>query len=347
MNANMELLPLVLNVKLSFFKLTHSTNILFLLLIPGCSDDNVDPLCQKCGIRGCMKCPQLILVDTRRCAKDCPTGYTETWSSAPDFMGRICYPVGLSGTVLTIATGVVFGAIMCFCILAIAFTVFRRKQRRRLKRNTLIDDDVTRPEFMQQLDELRPQSEYFLQMLNDTRRQVRKLHLAGDTQGAIAYNPVIRDLAKILILLNRPVELLADPPHDWTRLYSWAERALDCYKPQIEQLIEFLQSPAITDPRLASSQHSTFKSQQSTSTNTSNNSQTQQLLGSLISLHELEEQLSESPEDNETNTQTFGDSFMHVKNYLSSSPGRNSTLWLEDEFYRLGHRPQDELTTEL
>lgn len=321
-----------------------SNIVLYFYFIPGCSGDNIDPACQKCGIRGCMKCPHVILVDTRSCAKECPTGYSEMWSSAPDFMGRLCYPVGMSGSVLTVMVGVVFGVVLCFCILLLAASVIRRKQRRRLKRNALIDDNL---EFLRQLDELRPQSEYFLQMLNDTRRQVRKLHLAGDAQGATTYNPVIRDLAKILILLNKPVELLADPPQDWSRLYSWAERALDCYKPQIEQLIEFLQSPAITDPRLASSQHSTFKSQQSTSTNTSNNSQTQQLLGSLISLHELEEQLAESPEDVATNKLAFGDSFAHVKNYLSSSPGRNSTLWLEDEFYRLGHRPQDELTTEL
>lgn len=294
-----------------------------------------------------MKCPQVILVDSRHCAKECPNGYTETWSTTPDLMGRVCEPISISGTFLTILAGATIGVVLCFCLLTLVFTIYRRKLRRRLIRNALLDDHVSRHEFIRQLDELRPQSEYFLQMLNDTRRKVRKLHLTGDTNAATAYNPVIHDLAKILILLNRPVELLPDPPQDWSRLYSWAERSLDCYKPQIEQLIEFLQTPAITDPRLASSQHSTFKSQQSTSTNASNNSQTQQLLGSLISLHELEEQLDESPPVSETNEQTFGESFTHVTNYLSSSPGRNSTFWLEDEFYRLGHRPQDELTTEL
>lgn len=301
-----------------------------------------------------MKCPNLILVDDRRCVDDCPTGYTELWSSAPDYMGRICYPIGISGSFLTALVGVTIGAILCFLFLLIAASMIRRKHRRRLVRNALIDDNISRHEFLRQLDELRPQSEYFLQMLNDTRRQIRKLHLSGDGQSATMYNPVIRDLAKILILLNRPVELLTEPPHDWTRLCSWAERALDCYKPQIEQLIEFLQAPPTQyDPRLASSQHSTFKSQQSAkSTNTSNNSQTQQLLGSLISLHELDEELagdSNTPPESSSSNAPFGDAFDHVKSYLSSSPGgvRTSTLWLEDEFFRLGLRPQDEITTEL
>ncbi|XP_063705783.1 uncharacterized protein LOC134834906 isoform X2 [Culicoides brevitarsis] len=328
--------------------------------VTGCAEANVDPACLKCGIRGCMKCPNLILVDDRTCVDDCPTGYTEIWSSAPDYMGRICYPVGLSGSFLTALVGVTLGAILCFTMLLVAASMIRKKHRRRIVRNALIDDTISRHEFLRQLSELRPQSEYFLQMLNDTRRQVRKLHLSEDAQSASIYNPVIRDLAKILILLNRPVELLHEAPHDWNRLYSWAERALDCYKPQIEQLIEFLQtSEAPYDARLVSSQHSTFKSQQSaTSTNTSNNSQTQQLLGSLISLHELEEQLA-AEAANERNAATksaqspptndaFGDAFDHVKDYLSSSPGvRTSTIWLEDEFFRLGLRPQDEITTEL
>jgi hypothetical protein len=41
----------------------------------------------------------------------------------------------------------------------------------------------------------------------------------------------------------------------------------------------------------------------------------------------------------------FGESFNHVKNYLSSG-----SLWMvEDEFieFKLGLRPQDEITTEL
>lgn len=329
------------------------TKFLFISVFLGCAEGNVDPSCLKCGIRGCMKCPNLILVDERRCIDDCPAGYTEIWSSAPDYMGRICYPVGLSGSFLTALVGVTLGAILCFIMLLVAASLIRRKHRRRLIRNALIDDNISHHEFLSQLNELRPQSEYFLQMLNDTRRQIRKMHLSGDAQSASIYNPVIRDLAKILILLNRPVELLHEPPHDWNRLYSWAERALDCYKPQIEQLIEFLQTSSTPfDARLVSSKHSTFKSHQSTtSTNTSNNSQTQQLLGSLISLHELEEQLASEnnitpPQSSTSNV--FGDAFDHVKDYLSSSPNaRNSTIWLEDEFFRLGLRPQDEITTEL
>lgn len=304
-----------------------------------------------------MKCPVAILVDSRRCVLSCPSDYLELWSSEADYMGRICYPVGLSGGLKTIAVGVFAGAILCFLFSIIAVAIFRRRMQKRFRCNSLMEErysSTSQHEFLQQLNELRPSSECFLQMLNDTRRQVRKLHIAGDIPGVTAYNFVIRDLAKILILLNRPVEILADPPSDWPRLYAWAERALDCYKPQIENLIEFLENPESieSDPRLVSSQHSTFKSQQSTATvitiNT-NSSQTQQLLGSLISLHELDGDAISSEPSPKQNAAVFGDTFEHVNTYLSSSPRRRtSTIWLEeDEFQQLGRRPQDELTTEL
>lgn len=109
------------------------------------------------------------------------------------------------------------------------------------------------------------------------------------------------------------------------------------YKPQIAQLIDFLQSPA-ADPRLASCQHHTFKSTTTTSTTTASESPNMQLqhFGSLISLHDLD--------DIQGAGDTFGSNFNSLKR---SSDITGSSLWLEDEFFKLGLRPQDEITTEL
>lgn len=318
------------------------------------------------------------MTDSRKCVDDCPNGYSAQWSSTPEFMGRIC-TLGITNSIQAIFIGVLCGAILCFLIVIFGIFVFKRKQYKIHKKSvkeSLIDDEYDKNEFFKQLDDLRPQAEYFLHMLNDTRKQIRKLHVAGDNTAAAKYYPIIRDLAKILILLNRPVELIEGPPHDWNRLLLWAERILVQYKPQITQLIEFLQTPPtpeVEDTRLCS-QHTTFKSLflaspsstnqklQSTKDYSKRSSLTGKAsedlkhlsldgksVGSLISLQDFEDMVHP--------TNPFGESFNHVKNYLSTTTPSNatsggesytgSTLWLEDEFFRLGERPQDEITTEL
>ena len=266
----------------------------------------------------------------------------------------------MSGSFLAAVAGITAGVILCILLIITALVVLRKRQKRKKYQESFIEENIDRIEFIKQLDELRPQAEYFLQMLNDTRRQIRKLHLSGDAPGAATYHPVVRDLAKILILLNKPVELIASPPHDWNRLYVWAEKVLDRYKPELAQLIEFLQQPSLTssqsDPRLGSSEHSTFKlkySQNSLSPSLSQKNernllqqQTHHFLGSLISLHEFDEHSSHTTESSHQNN-PFGDTFNHVKTYLSTPGMNDSSLWLEDEFFKLGFRPQDEITTEL
>lgn len=181
--------------------------------------DCSDPNCMKCNTNGCMKCSKLIMVDSRKCVMDCPQGYIHQWSSTSEFMGRICYPSNISNSIQTVFIGVVCGAILCFIIVFVGLLVFKRKQykiHKKTIKESLIDDDYSKQEFFKQLDDLRPHAECFLHMLNDTRKQIRKLHVAGDSSAA-KYYPIIRDLAKILILLNRPVELIEGPPHDWNR----------------------------------------------------------------------------------------------------------------------------------
>ncbi|KAG5670117.1 hypothetical protein PVAND_000400 [Polypedilum vanderplanki] len=377
-----------------------------------CIEEN----CLRCNINGCIKCTKFIMTDSRMCVDECPKNYIQQWSSTSDLMGRTCVLSNVNNSIKTVMIGVVCGALLCFIIVLLGVIVFRRKQQkmnRKSIKDQLIDDEYDRHEFLRQLDDLRPHAELFLFMLNDTRKQIRKSYISGDTTASAKYYPIVRDLAKILILLNRPVELIDGPPHDWNRLLLWADRILSQYKPQqqITQLIEFLKTPTSLslpspildqndDARLVS-KHTTFKSHfystpvvqnrrkfgnsatlppsinLNTSHNISNNNNNRNIDknlsdsdddlppikiikederdekgggGSLISLRDF---LNESNQNitkqqhlrNSCHQSQYGDSFEHVKNYLSSG----SLLVVEDELieFKLGSRPQDEITTEL
>ncbi len=305
-------------------------------------------------------------------------------------MGRVCKKISMSSSFYAVFIGILCGAILCLLVVLVGVFIFRRKQQKLQKKSikeSLIDDEYDRTEFLKQLDELRPQAEYFLHMLNDTRKQVRKLHLSGDNTAAAKYYPIIRDLAKILILLNRPVELISGPPHDWKTLLMWAERILSQYKPQITQLIEFLQTPAqpapVVDARLTFSKHTTFKTPPPTiskgrdAKTKANDMECDDTLKNAKDVKKRNSISSTKPSDDIKHlslpnhqkntigslislqdfdsilqpTNPFGDSFNHVQNYFAttatSGAVTGSSLLLELEFERLGFRPQDEITTEL
>lgn len=44
------------------------------------------------------------------------------------------------------------------------------------------------------------------------------------------FRPVLKDLSRILILLNRQEERIGPPPPDWETLLAWGERVLKRYK---------------------------------------------------------------------------------------------------------------------
>lgn len=276
-------------------------------------------------------------------------------------MGRVCVPIGYSGALMAALAGMFGGFLVCLSILAVAVMLVKRRRRRKAIKQKLINENtMDRSDFLRQLNDMRPNAEYFLAMLNDTRRQIRKLYLAGDIAAANSYRPIVRDLARILILLNRPIELIPATPHDWNRLYSWSEQVLERYRPQVGQLIDFFQSSNGVDVdefdatsvyRQKVGGGGFYKQSatlQSSATLTSNKggggggggpkSQKMHLFGSLISLHEFEEPRPSDP---------FGSSFNTLKSGNLISDLNASSLWLEDEFYKLGFRPQDEITTEL
>ncbi|EDW14755.2 uncharacterized protein LOC6573204 [Drosophila mojavensis] len=321
--------------------------------------------CLRCNKAGCIKCPLYLVTDTRQCVDECPAGYLDQWSAHTEFMGRVCVPTGYSGPLMAALAGLLGGFLVCLSLLAVAVMLVRRKRRRKSVKQKLINENIMdRADFMRQLNEMRPNAEYFLAMLNDTRRQIRKLYLSGEVAAANSYRPIVRDLAKLLILLNRPIELIPTPPHDWARLYAWSEHALERYKPQVGQLIDFFQTSHAGDggsealyaaPKKPS--HSIYRQQQQQQKagtppslklgtdllpgDRSSSASAQQklhLFGSLISLHEFEEPRASDP---------FGSSFNTLKSGNLITDLNASSLWLEDEFYKLGFRPQDEITTEL
>ncbi|KAH8295314.1 hypothetical protein KR018_009947 [Drosophila ironensis] len=324
--------------------------------------------CLRCNKAGCIKCPMYLVTDTRQCVDQCPTGYLDQWSAHTEFMGRVCVPTGYSGPLMAALAGLLGGFFVCLSLLAVAVMLLKRKRRRKSVKQKLINENtMDRADFVRQLNDMRPNAEHFLAMLNDTRRQIRKLYLSGEVAAANSYRPIVRDLAKLLILLNRPMELIPAPPPDWSRLHAWSEQALERYKPQVGQLIDFFQAshagsghqevlyaaPTKKKHQQQHQQQASIFRQQVTPTalgqgvgelmagDRSSSASAQQklhLFGSLISLHEFEEPRASDP---------FGSSFNTLKSGNLISDLNASSLWLEDEFYKLGFRPQDEITTEL
>ncbi|XP_054728231.1 uncharacterized protein LOC129237475 [Anastrepha obliqua] len=316
--------------------------------------------CLRCNSEGCIKCPAYLMTDTRQCVDQCPSGYIDQWSAHTEFMGRVCVSTGYSGPLMAAIAGLIGGFVVCLTLLAVAMMLVRRRRRRKSIKQKLINENtMDRSDFLRQLNEMRPNAEYFLAMLNDTRRQIRKLYLSGEVSAANSYRPIVRDLAKILILLNRPIELIPAAPHDWNRLYTWSEQALERYKPQVGHLIDFFQpsggggggvgvgvgigSRGSGSVGISDDFDATFFPQKSNnvyrqSMLPGSGPQKLHMFGSLISLHEFDEPRPSDP---------FGSSFNTLKSGNLISDLNASSLWLEDEFYKLGFRPQDEITTEL
>ncbi|XP_011337675.1 uncharacterized protein LOC105279530 isoform X1 [Ooceraea biroi] len=210
--------------------------------------------CKRCRDGTCARCAVLLHQGT--CVHTCPPGFVADWSTRDEYMGRICqetgYMFGLTGSQVAILVGVVSGATICVFIILCGAIVVHRRKKKAAKLAQQFEDSAERREFLKHLATLRGEANTFLAMLNDTRRQVRELYYSGNNgDGAVgiqAYRPVLRDLARILVLVNRRDDEIPLPPDDWQRLFSWAERLLRRYKrhssPEVAQLVTFLQQPA-------------------------------------------------------------------------------------------------------
>lgn len=354
---------IVLFIFLSLIVKTYGANADLL----GSTDVNREctnqPHCLNCGPKGCIKCPELIVYPSRKCVKSCPFGYTSDWSTMVDFMGRVCTHngnlLGLSSNALTVVTGFFAGIIMCLLafVAAIIYFKYRRKHSPQISdTSSETDDTPERKDFLKQLETLRPYAQSYLDMLNDTRQQIRQLHQDGDNSAISAYKPVVRDLAKILLLLNRPIEKI-QIPDDWEHLFHWAEKTLKRYKrmsdssqPQVAQLISFLQSPIISsdvdEPEYSirgSTTMSTFKPDQVFDSSLSLQDAT--VKGFTGSYEKYPTTLN--PEWRFEYSLVGNTSEFDPVAWKNSKEFLSGPLFLEDDFYQLGFRPQDEITTEL
>ncbi|XP_045476094.1 uncharacterized protein LOC123681832 [Harmonia axyridis] len=325
-----------------------------------------DPVCLKCGRSGCVKCPHMIMFPTRKCVDSCPFGHKPSWSTYTEYMGLICIPngnfMGLSYDLLAIIAGILTGTIICLIFIAgtlLYFKYRRKKTSQSIESSSDIEDSLEkRREFFKQLEGFRPYAQIFLDMLNDTRKRIRDLSTDGDHGAIQAYRPVVRDLTKILILLNRNPEQIT-VPDDWENLLAWAEQTLQRYKRisgcsqgQVSQLVNFLQKPAIieqesTEDLKGSTTMSTFKPDQPLTASTSlqdivvhnfNSNYDSRCLPSFNPQWKFQYSLVSS---NAPTTEFNPSLWKNSKEYL------NSTWLVDDDFLQLGFRPQDEITTEL
>ncbi|XP_073998562.1 FU domain-containing protein T48 isoform X4 [Rhodnius prolixus] len=205
--------------------------------------------CLKCdgsNTTQCTKCSQLVL-RSRECSfLSCPPGYTSKKTNLMDYMTTICQErlrtKGLSGEVVGASAGIIL------CVLtALAFGLYCKYIRRSSKRppslshSTQGSEESEREcmEYLKEIRELRTEAPVFLDMLNETRKQVRTL----PSYALQPYKPVLKDLSRILILLNKPDSKLTIPPPDWETLLAWAHRILGRYKKhhnnQVTELVSF------------------------------------------------------------------------------------------------------------
>ncbi|XP_070579507.1 uncharacterized protein [Ptychodera flava] len=96
-----------------------------------------------------------------------------------------------------------------------------------------VDQQKTNPvlgnriEFLRQVSELKPHAETFLKMLNDVRKRYRGLKHGNPRAGS--YKAVMRDLSRVLFILNKKETSLKMPP-DGNELLKWAARILKNYE---------------------------------------------------------------------------------------------------------------------
>lgn len=200
----------------------------------------------------CIKCVQLIVLNQNL---DCPIGYAYIKDhdvSLHDYINGTCgtqVPLFKAKT-WSIIAGVCTGtciSIVVLIVLVVYLHIKKSQSNRSLCKESNSTDSFRsqslyysdRPEFLKHVAALRSQAPVFLSMLNETRRQIRELRTTQKTaprqlSALQAYRPVLRDLSRILILLNRgPPSLQSTiPPADWETLLAWGERVLSRYKSQ-------------------------------------------------------------------------------------------------------------------
>ncbi|XP_078611386.1 uncharacterized protein LOC144881890 [Branchiostoma floridae x Branchiostoma japonicum] len=85
-------------------------------------------------------------------------------------------------------------------------------------------------EYFRVATQLRPHVHAFLTMLGDARRRLR--NIGEEHQDADVYRIIIRDLSRVVLILNRAEGSSAEIPRDGVELLRWARHALASYRAQ-------------------------------------------------------------------------------------------------------------------
>ncbi|XP_037094174.1 uncharacterized protein LOC119114051 [Pollicipes pollicipes] len=229
---------------------------LLLLLASGIlAEDTVtgcgQPDCLRCGDDNqCTSCARAIVLGTRQCVTGCPGNYRLVHSDVDGYHGLLCRAprfldtADMTGGELAVLVAALVGAAICIGLVVGAF-LFLRVRRKMDPLNDRLEargvdagtvNDLERIQFLTRLQALRPETQNFLEMLNDTRKKFdsksgKRRDSTVDTKNR-AYRSILRDLSRILTLLNRKEEQICTVPADWQRLLGWAERLLKRYKRQ-------------------------------------------------------------------------------------------------------------------
>ncbi|XP_078692422.1 uncharacterized protein LOC144922475 [Branchiostoma floridae x Branchiostoma belcheri] len=85
-------------------------------------------------------------------------------------------------------------------------------------------------EFFRLATQLRPHVQAFLTMLGDARRRLR--NIGEEHKDAHIYRIIIRDLSRVVLVLNRAEGSSVEIPRDGVALMRWARHALAAYRAQ-------------------------------------------------------------------------------------------------------------------
>ncbi|XP_076398245.1 FU domain-containing protein T48 isoform X2 [Megachile rotundata] len=315
--------------------------------------------CKRCRGGICTRCA--VLQHEGNCVNICPPGHIADWSTTEEYIGKICketkYAFGFTGSQIAILVGIVSGATLCILVLLCGVIIVHKKKKETTALIQQFVNSIERKEFLENLAILRREGNTFLTILNNIRKQVRGLcDSINNENNAVeiqTYRPILYDLTRILILINKKDDKILIPPHDWQRLFLEGNRLLKQYKKQnfaeVGQLITFLEQPRVS-VQLTSSQRVVYNNQNQvkelqelavSTFHTYNTGMT--LTGSTCAIEECEA----NELNHELNLQWKFQNTVEATNYAILTDWSPVHECCVNDFTSLGFRPQDEITTEL
>ncbi|ROT66683.1 hypothetical protein C7M84_015286 [Penaeus vannamei] len=172
------------------------------------------PDCLRCDLETaeCVKCLYVIMADTRECRSACPPGHATTWATHHALMGRVCTERSVlalvSGRDVTIIAGAAVGGAVCVGVV-IGALLYMRRRTKPPPDNPRVDYRHHRYPIPRLWRDKRPKATEV--SVADEERAEK--NLAPVTAGFPSVRrAVVRDLSRVLTLLNRREEHIVTVP---------------------------------------------------------------------------------------------------------------------------------------